>query len=254
MLLLLLLLLLPPPLLLLPLLPLPRCRGEPLRVRPPVLRRLVCCRSRRGSDTQQAMDPSQLERWSATAMDTSQQERWEREAMGADAPDWLRRWANDRRWERGELPLTFPSVEEAEEERDGVKRRRLTAAVEEERRCRRRAEEERDRAVATAELAEAKAEATVAAWEGERRRAGEAEERAKKAEEKAESCRFVAQLWYGRAQMCRWLWKTADEELQGKLKAQAEEAKAREAAAAAMKEVTRALALVTVTGVTINGD
>ena len=165
-------------------------------------------------------------------MDTSQQERWEREAMGADAPDWLRRWANDRRWERGELPLTFPSVEEAEEERDGVKRRRLTAAVEEERRRRRRAEEERDRAVATAELAEAKAEATVAAWEGERRRAGEAEERAKKAEEKAEKNKEEAQLWYGRAATSRstWqlsMWKTADEELQSKLKAQAEEAMAR---------------------------
>ena len=113
-------------------------------------------------------------------------------------------------------------------------------------------------AVAAWEAAEAaarqKAEAAVAAvaaWEGERRRAGEAEERAKKAEEMAEKNKEEAQLWYGRA---HYAWKTADEELQGKLKAQAEEAKAREAAAAAMKEVTRALALVTVTGVTINGD
>ena len=63
------------------------------------------------------MDPSKLERWSATAMDTSRpaQERWERD------PDYWLRWANGRRREMGmgELPLTFPSVEEAEEEPGG---------------------------------------------------------------------------------------------------------------------------------------
>ena len=86
-------------------------------------------------------------------------------------------------------------------------------------------EDWRDRAVARAEEAEARAEAEVAALEFHLRRAGEAEERAKKAEEKAEKNKEEAQLWYGRAAEA---WKTADEEFQlSKLKAQAEEAKAR---------------------------